>query len=165
MIIDFTKMNEQLTQGFKGGEKFYARKAFEDQNNKIMLGRLVPGASIGLHTHEGDSEVIFFLQGRGKILYDGGYDLKNNLDGVITEFDNIIGLNRLRAVHLNDSKFGLGSHKDRHAKIGEGELGLDAIVRIINHPALRNLPFYLETPNDLEGYKAEIRLLKDLYRD
>ncbi|MCR4554585.1 MAG: deoxyribonuclease IV [Succinivibrionaceae bacterium] len=98
-------------------------------------------------------------------VYDGGYDLKNNLDGVITEFDNIIGLNRLRAVHLNDSKFGLGSHKDRHAKIGEGELGLDAIVRIINHPALRNLPFYLETPNDLEGYKAEIRLLKDLYRD
>lgn len=98
-------------------------------------------------------------------VYDGGYDLKNNLDGVITEFDNIICLNRLRAVHLNDSKFGLGSHKDRHAKIGEGELGLDAIVRIINHPALRNLPFYLETPNDLEGYKAEIRLLKDLYRD
>ena len=74
MIIDFTKMNEQLTQGFKGGEKFYARKAFEDQNNKIMLGRLVPGASIGLHTHEGDSEVIFFLQGRGKILYDGRYE-------------------------------------------------------------------------------------------
>lgn len=98
-------------------------------------------------------------------VYDGGYDLKNDLDGVLTRFDSIIGLDRLKAVHLNDSKYGLDSHKDRHAKIGEGELGLDAIVRIINHPSLRELPFYLETPNDLEGYRSEIRLLKDHYVD
>lgn len=98
-------------------------------------------------------------------VYDGGYDLKNDLDGVLTRFDSIIGLDRLKAVHLNDSRYGLDSHKDRHAKIGEGELGLDAIVRIINHPSLRELPFYLETPNDLEGYRSEIRLLKDHYVD
>lgn len=97
-------------------------------------------------------------------IYDGGYDLKNDLDGVITNFDNVVGLNRLKAIHLNDSKFGLNTHKDRHAKIGEGELGLEAIARIINHPALKDLPFYLETPNDLEGYKKEIQLLKDHYQ-
>lgn len=74
MIIDWNNLEEITTQGFKGGEKFYARKAFEDADNKIMLGRLVPGASIGLHTHEGTSEVIFILEGRGKVLYDGEYE-------------------------------------------------------------------------------------------
>lgn len=93
-------------------------------------------------------------------VYDGGYDIVNDLDGVLTEFDNIIGLDRLKAVHINDSKNPFASHKDRHEVIGGGSIGIDAFRRIINHPALRNLPFYLETPNDLEGYGREIALLK-----
>lgn len=96
-------------------------------------------------------------------VFDAGYDIKNDLDGVLDEFDSVIGLDRLKAVHLNDSKFGLASHKDRHEKIGLGELGLDAIVDIINHKRLRNLPFYLETPNDVGGYMEEIKLLRGLF--
>lgn len=98
-------------------------------------------------------------------VFDGGYDIVGNLDGVLEEFDKIIGLNRLKAIHLNDSMNYLESHKDRHAKIGEGGIGLDALTAIINHPALRELPFFLETPNDNEGYKKEIELLKSLYRN
>lgn len=98
-------------------------------------------------------------------VYDGGYDLVNNLDGVLEAFDRIIGLPYLRAVHLNDSLNPMGSHKDRHAKIGEGSLGLEAITRIINHPQLRSLPFYLETPNELPGYANEIALLRGVYRE
>lgn len=98
-------------------------------------------------------------------VYDGGYDIVNHLDEVLTEFDRVIGLERLKVVHLNDSIYGLGSHKDRHAKIGEGKIGFEAMRRIINHPALRNLPFYLETPNDLEGYAREIRMLREAYEE
>jgi deoxyribonuclease-4 len=97
-------------------------------------------------------------------IFDGGYDIVNDLDGVLENFDRIIGLNRLRAVHLNDSMNLLGSHKDRHEKIGKGNIGIDAVTQIINHPSLRNLPFYLETPNDVPGYAQEIALLKNLYR-
>lgn len=93
-------------------------------------------------------------------VYDAGYDIVNDLDGVLETFDRVIGLKRLKAIHLNDSKNPFESHKDRHEKIGEGFLGLDALVRVINHPALRDLPFYLETPNELEGYKKEIALLR-----
>lgn len=95
---------------------------------------------------------------------DGGYDVVNNLDGVIEEFDRVIGLDRLKAVHLNDSKNPLGAHKDRHEKIGKGYIGSEAIERIINHPALRNLPFFLETPNEIDGYAEEIAFLKSLYK-
>lgn len=98
-------------------------------------------------------------------VFDAGYDIVNNLDGVLADFDRTIGLHRLKAVHINDSVFGLSSHKDRHAKIGEGKIGLEAFTRIINHPALRSLPFYLETPNELPGYKAEIELLRGLYAE
>ena len=98
-------------------------------------------------------------------IYDGGYDIVGDLDGVLNHFDDVIGLGRLRAIHLNDSMNPLGAHKDRHAKIGEGHIGLEAMVRIINHPALRELPFYLETPNDLDGYAREIALLKSKYRE
>lgn len=98
-------------------------------------------------------------------VFDGGYDIVNDLEGVLTHFDNVIGLDRLKAIHINDSMYGLSSHKDRHAKIGEGKIGLDAFIRIINHPALRHLPFYLETPNELPGYQAEIELLRSLYRE
>lgn len=93
-------------------------------------------------------------------VYDAGYDIVNNLDDVLNDFDKIIGLDRLKAVHLNDTKNPFASHKDRHEKLGEGFLGLEALTNVINHPQLRNLPFYLETPNELDGYAAEIALLK-----
>lgn len=96
-------------------------------------------------------------------VYAAGYDIARDPDLVLTEFDRVIGLNRLKYVHLNDSKFGCGMHKDRHAAIGEGEIGLEGIRRIISHPALRNLPFCLETPHeDLEEYAEEIRLVRSL---
>ena len=94
---------------------------------------------------------------------DAGYDIVNNLDGVLAEFDRVIGLGRLKAVHINDSKNPLGAHKDRHEKIGEGTLGTETILRVMRHEALKELPFYLETPNELEGYEREIRMLKELY--
>ena len=94
-------------------------------------------------------------------VWDAGYDIVNDLDGVLAEFDRVVGLERLKAVHLNDSMNVRGARKDRHARIGEGEIGTEALVRVINHPALRDLPFCLETPNELPGYAAEIRFLKD----
>lgn len=94
-------------------------------------------------------------------VWDGGYDIQEHLDEVLTEFDNIIGLGRLKAIHLNDSQNGRGSHKDRHARIGEGKIGLEALVRVIRHPALKNLPFILETPNDAAGYAREIAMLRE----
>lgn len=98
-------------------------------------------------------------------VYDAGYDIVNDLDGVLNEFDSVIGLDRLRAIHLNDSKNPFTSHKDRHEKIGEGTIGLKAFSDIINHPKLRHLPFFLETPNELPGYAREIRLLRDAFLD
>lgn len=95
---------------------------------------------------------------------DGGYDIAGDLEGVLAEFDRVIGLNKLKAMHLNDSMNPLGAHKDRHAKIGEGHLGVQAFVNIINHPKLRDLPFILETPNELPGYAKEIELLRSEYR-
>ena len=95
-------------------------------------------------------------------VWDGGYDIVNDLDGVLAEFDGVVGLSRLKAVHANDSMNALGAHKDRHEKIGRGRIGLDAFARIVNDPRLRDVPFYLETPCDLQGYKEEIALLKDL---
>ena len=97
-------------------------------------------------------------------VWDGGYDIVNHLDEVLAEFDQIIGLKRLKAVHLNDSQNPLGAHKDRHARIGEGHIGKDALIRVVNHPALRHLPFYLETPNDLDGYAREIALMRDHFQ-
>lgn len=97
-------------------------------------------------------------------VYDGGYDVVENLDGVLEEFDNSIGLDRLYAIHINDSLNPMGCHKDRHTRIGEGSIGIKAIERIINHPSLRHLPFILETPNELPGHQEEIRLLRSLYK-
>lgn len=96
-------------------------------------------------------------------VFDGGYDIVGALDKVLNEFDEVIGLKRLKAIHLNDSKNELGSHKDRHEKIGEGNIGFTAFENMINHPKLRELPFFLETPNELEGYAREIALLKECY--
>lgn len=97
-------------------------------------------------------------------VYDVGYDIVNNLDGVLEEFDRIIGLNRLRAVHINDSKNQFGSRKDRHEKLGEGTLGMETFINIINHPKLKNLPFILETPNEPDGYAKEINMLQRAYK-
>lgn len=96
-------------------------------------------------------------------VWDGGYDIVNDLDGVLEEFDRVIGIDRLKALHLNDSMNPLGAHKDRHAKIGEGFIGADALIRVINHPKLRELPVILETPNDIEGYAKEIAFLRQNY--
>lgn len=95
-------------------------------------------------------------------VWDGGYDIVGDLDGVVGVFDRVVGLDRLKAIHLNDSMNALGAHKDRHEKIGKGKIGLNAFQRIVNHPKLRELPFYLETPCDLQGYRDEIALLKSL---
>ncbi|MDO4278193.1 MAG: deoxyribonuclease IV [Lachnoclostridium edouardi] len=96
-------------------------------------------------------------------VWDGGYDIVNHLDEVLTEFDQVIGLKRLKAIHLNDSQNPLGAHKDRHARIGEGHIGAEALVRVVNHPALRALPFELETPNQLPGYAKEIAFFRENY--
>ena len=95
-------------------------------------------------------------------VWDGGYDIVSDLDGVLAEFDRVVGLDRLKAIHLNDSMNVLGAHKDRHEKIGKGKIGLDALMRVVNHPKLKDLPFYLETPCDLQGYRDEIALIKKL---
>ena len=95
-------------------------------------------------------------------VWDGGYDIVGDLDGVLATFDRVVGLDRLKAIHLNDSLNALSAHQDRHACIGKGKIGQEALARVINHPKLRDLPFYLETPCDLDGYRAEIALLKSL---
>lgn len=98
-------------------------------------------------------------------VFDGGYDIVGNLDAVLEKFEKIIGLDHLKAIHLNDSMSPIGSHKDRHEKIGAGNIGMNALTSIINHPSLRELPFYLETPNDVQGHSKEIALLKSAYRE
>lgn len=131
---------------------------------ECMAGK---GSEIG-RSFEEIAEIIGRVKHKEKLgvcldtchVYSAGYDIVNDLDGVLEEFDAIIGLDRLKAIHLNDSKMPFASNKDRHEKIGLGTIGMDAIVRIINHPKLRNLPFYLETPNEDEGYKEEIAVLK-----
>ncbi|NLW15420.1 MAG: deoxyribonuclease IV [Erysipelothrix sp.] len=139
-----------------------------EQSTIVLLETMAgKGTEIG-RTFEELAEIIDGVRVKNKIgvcldtchVYDAGYDIVNDLDGVIEEFDRIIGLDKLHAIHVNDSKNPIGSHKDRHEKIGEGHIGLEAIVNIINHPKLRHLPFYLETPNELPGYQKEIELLK-----
>ena len=98
-------------------------------------------------------------------IWDGGYNIVDGLDRVVDEFDSIIGLDKLYAIHLNDSKNVMNSHKDRHETIGNGYIGLEALARVINHPQLKNLPFELETPNDLQGYAKEIEILRQLYKE
>ncbi len=95
-------------------------------------------------------------------VWDAGYDIAGDLDGVLNRFDRIIGLDKLKAIHLNDSQNPLGAHKDRHAKIGEGYIGFEALRRMTVHPALKDLPFYLETPNDLSGYAKEIAMMREI---
>lgn len=143
---------------------------FTEMHTTVLLETMAgKGSEIGGKFEE-LSAIIDGVENKDKIgvcldtchVFDAGYDIVNHLDGVLDEFDRIIGLDRLKAVHLNDSMNYLGCHKDRHQKIGEGAIGLDAFRRIINHPALKNLPFFLETPNEIDGYAYEISLLKSI---
>lgn len=162
-----------VKQGTETGIRLIAQMLNEilspDQNTTVLLETMAgKGTEIGgcfeelrqildlveLHDHMGICLDTCHI-------WDGGYDIVNHLDKVLTEFDHKIGLKRLKAVHLNDSMNPMGSHKDRHAKLGEGYIGLDTFKRIVNHPALKNLPFYLETPNDLDGYAYEIHLMRE----
>lgn len=145
----------------------------KDQTTTVLLETMAgKGSEVG-RTFEEIAEIISRVELKDKMgvcldtchVHDAGYDIVNNLDEVLEEFDRVIGLDRLKAIHLNDSKNPFESHKDRHEKIGEGFLGLEAITNIINHPKLKHLPFFLETPNELDGYAKEIELLRSRYQD
>lgn len=144
----------------------------EDQSTTVLLETMAgKGTEIGGRFEELKA-IIDRVRLKDKIgvcmdtchVFDAGYDISNNLDEVIEEFDNIIGIENLKAIHMNDSMNSAGSHKDRHQKIGKGFVGIDTFEKIVNHPLLCNLPFYLETPNDLLGYKEEIELLRGLQK-
>ena len=146
---------------------------YEDLNATVLLETMAgKGTEVG-RSFEELADIIERVERKDRIgvcldtchIYDGGYDIVNDLDGVLAGFDKVIGLERLKAIHLNDDKNPMGGQKDRHEKIGKGTIGLEAFERIINHPALRDLPFYLETPNDLAGYKEEIEILKALRKE
>lgn len=144
----------------------------EEQTTTVLLETMAgKGSEIG-RTFEELRQIIDGVNLKNKLgvcfdtchVNDAGYDIVNNLENVLSEFDKIIGLDRLKAIHINDSMNPLGSHKDRHQKIGQGTIGIDAFERIINHPKLKNLPFYLETPqDDIIGYAKEIEILRKLY--
>ena len=166
-----------MGQGVDAGIKIIADVLNEvlrpEQTVIVLLETMTgKGTEIGGHFEE-LREIIDRVELREKMgvcfdtchVFDAGYDIVGDLDGVLEEFDRVVGLNRLRAVHINDSKNPLGSRKDRHEKIGEGSVGSEALARVINHPALRSLPFYLETPNELLGYEEEIALLRGLYEN
>ena len=145
----------------------------EEQTTTVLLETMAgKGSEVGSHFQELRA-IMDLVEKRDKLgicldtchVWDVGYDIVNDLDGVLTEFDRIIGLDHLKAIHLNDSLNPLGSHKDRHARIGEGQIGLDALVRVIRHPALEGKPFILETPNDDEGWTREIALLRERYSE
>ncbi len=143
----------------------------EDQTTTVLLETMAgKGTEIG-SSFEELKQIIDGVTLKDKMgvcldtchVYDAGYDIVNDLDEVLNKFDEIIGLDKLYAIHLNDSKNPFNSHKDRHETIGEGTLGFETFVNIINHPRLRHLPFYLETPNELEGHAKEIKMLREAY--
>ena len=145
----------------------------EEQTTTVLLETMSgKGTEVGRNFEE-LRKILNLVEKKSKMgicldtchVWDGGYDIVNDLDGVLAEFDRVIGMEHLKAIHLNDSLNGLGSHKDRHARIGEGQIGLDALVRVIRHPSLDGKPFILETPNDDEGWKREIALLREKYEE
>ena len=147
-------------------------KVLKPEHTTIVLLETMAGKGTEVgRTFEEIAEIISRVELKEKMgvcldtchVYDAGYDIVNDLDEVLEEFDRIIGLDRLHAIHLNDSKNPFNSHKDRHEKIGEGEIGFEAIKKIINHPKLKNIPFFLETPNELDGYAKEIEMLRAAY--
>lgn len=163
-------------QGIEKGIELIAdilnRVLTKEQTTTVLLETMAgKGSEVG-STFEELSEIISKADLKEKLgvcldtchVFDAGYDIVNDLDGVLNKFDSVIGLDRLKAIHINDSMNPFASRKDRHQKIGKGYIGIDAFERIVNHPALKNLPFYLETPNDTDGYKEEISLLKGLAR-
>lgn len=143
----------------------------EDQTTTVLLETMAgKGSEIGRNFEE-IKRIMDGVKLKEKIgvcldtchVNDAGYDIKNNIDKVLDNFDEIIGLSNLKAIHLNDSMNEIGSHKDRHQKIGEGTIGIDSIMKIVKNDRIKELPFILETPNELEGYKKEIELIKKLY--
>lgn len=165
-----------VKQGAEVGIQFIADALNEiilpDQSNYILLETMAgKGSEVG-RSFEEIRAIIDKVEDNKMLgvcldtchIFDGGYDIVNDLDKVLDEFDQIIGLERLKAIHTNDSMNILGSHKDRHQKIGEGNIGLEAFERIINHEKLKDLPFYLETPNELDGYQKEIEMLRAKYQ-
>lgn len=148
------------------------RVLFAEQHTTVLLETMAgKGSEVG-RSFEELAVILDKVQLQDKMgvcldtchIFDAGYDIVNSLDEVLNSFDKLIGLGRLKAIHLNDSLNTLGSRKDRHACIDAGNIGLEALTAVINHPALKNLPFYLETPNELPGYAAEIRLLRERYK-
>ena len=142
-----------------------------DMNTTVLLETMAgKGSEVG-GTFEELAEIIARVECREKLgvcfdtchTWDAGYDLVNDFDGVLKHFDDVIGLNRLKAIHFNDSKNPCGSHKDRHEKLGQGFIGMEAMKRIAQHPLLQGLPFILETPNDDEGYMEEIQTVKEWF--
>lgn len=145
----------------------------EEQSTIVLLETMAgKGSEVGQNFGE-LREIIDRTQLKSKLgvcfdtchVWDGGYDIVNDLDGVLEKFDRIIGIDMLKAIHLNDSMNPCGAHKDRHAKIGEGHIGADALINVINHPKLRGLPVILETPNDIDGYAKEIKFLRENYSE
>ena len=145
----------------------------ENQTTTVLLETMSgKGSEVG-RTFEELKQIIDRVELKEKLgvcfdtchVWDAGYDIVNNLDGVLEEFDKIIGISRLKAIHLNERKNPCSAHKDRHELIGMGHIGNDAIIRIINHPKLRDLPFILETPNNLDGYAKEIKFLRNNYNE
>lgn len=143
----------------------------EEQSTTVLLETMAgKGSEVGA-TFEEIRSIMDKVEKRDKLgvcldtchVWDGGYDIVNNLEGVLREFDSVIGLTNLKAIHLNDSMNALGSHKDRHAKIGEGQIGFEALSRVVCHPALEGIPFILETPNDDAGWTREIAMLREVY--
>ena len=159
-------------QGTEAGVTFIAQGLNDilrpDQTTTVLLETMAgKGSEVGGRFEE-LREILDRVELSGKMgvcldtchVSDAGYDISGDLDGVLTEFDRIIGLDRLKAIHLNDSKNPIGARKDRHERIGFGCIGLEALTRVVRHPALRDLPFCLETPNELPGYAGEIALLR-----
>ena len=143
----------------------------EEQTTTVLLETMSgKGTEVGRNFEE-LRKILNLVEKKSKMgicldtchVWDGGYDIVHDLDGVLNDFDHIIGLERLKAIHLNDSLNDCGSHKDRHARIGEGKIGMEALVRIIKHPALREIPFILETPNDDSGWTEDIHVLKEAF--
>ncbi|WP_294406683.1 deoxyribonuclease IV [uncultured Clostridium sp.] len=164
-----------VKQGIEIGIEFIAellnKVLKKEQTTKVLLETMAgKGTEVG-RSFEEIADIISKVELKEHMgvcldtchVYDAGYDIVNELDKVLDEFDKIIGLDRLYAIHLNDSKNPFNSHKDRHEKIGEGSIGLEAVTRIINHPKLHNIPFFLETPNELDGYAKEISILREAY--
>lgn len=165
-----------VKQGTEIGIKYIAellnKVLKKDQTTKVLLETMAgKGTEVG-RSFEEIGEIISRVELKEHMgvcldtchVFDAGYDIVNDFDNVLEQFDKIIGLDRLYAIHLNDSKNPFNSHKDRHEKIGEGSIGLEAVTRIINHPKLKDIPFFLETPNELDGYKKEIEILRKSYK-